>query len=94
MTILSASDWHWLAFYAGTGQCRYSIETAGIGWHWADGLFAIAVSFYILHGAWEIGSQSIDALMDKQLPKSDEELILFRNIFSQLPSFINIQHNK
>lgn len=49
---------------------------AGIGWHWADGLFAIAVSVYILHGAWEIGSQSVDALMDKQLPKSDEELII------------------
>ena len=49
---------------------------AGIGWHWADGLFAIMVSFYILHGAWEIGSQSIDALMDKRLPVAEEELII------------------
>jgi len=49
---------------------------AGFGWHWADGLFAIVVSFYILHGAWEIGAQSIDALMDKQLPQAEQELVL------------------
>lgn len=53
-----------------------ALVLSGFGWYWADGLFAIAVSFYILHGAWEIGKQSIDALMDKQLPKSEEEQIL------------------
>jgi ferrous-iron efflux pump FieF len=58
------------------GAVLLALILAGFGWHWADGLFAIAVSFYILHGAWEIGAQSVDALMDKQLPKSDEELIL------------------
>lgn len=58
------------------GAVLLAIILAGIGWHWADGVFAIVVSFYILHGAWEIGSQSVDALMDKQLPKSDEELII------------------
>ena len=53
-----------------------AILLAGYGWHWADGVFAIAVSLYILQGAWEIGTQSIDALMDKQLPQEDQELIL------------------
>ncbi|WP_413700093.1 cation diffusion facilitator family transporter [Psychromonas sp. KJ10-10] len=54
----------------------FALILAAIGWHWADGLFAIVVSFYILHGAWEIGSQSVDALMDKQIPSSEEELII------------------
>jgi len=58
------------------GAVLLALIFASIGWHWADGVFAIVVSFYILHGAWEIGSQSVDALMDKQLPKSDEELIV------------------
>lgn len=58
------------------GAVLLAIILASIGWHWADGVFAIVVSFYILHGAWEIGSQSVDALMDKQLPQSDEELII------------------
>lgn len=53
-----------------------AIILAGIGWHWADGLFAIVVSFYIFYGAWEIGRQSIDALMDRQLPQSEQELII------------------
>ena len=53
-----------------------AIVLAGYGWAWADGVFAIIVSIYILHGAWQIGLQSVDALMDKQLPKEDEELIL------------------
>lgn len=47
-----------------------------MGWHWADGFFAILVSFYILHSAWEIASLSINSLMDKQLPKSEEEKII------------------
>jgi len=58
------------------GAVLLAIVLASIGWHWADGLFAIIVSFYILHGAWEIGAQSINALMDKQLPKLEQELII------------------
>ena len=58
------------------GAVLLAIVLAGYGWDWADGVFAIAVSLYILHGAWEIGTQSIDALMDKQLPQEDQELIL------------------
>ena len=53
-----------------------ALVLAGMGWYWADGVFAIAVSIYILYGAWAIGVQSIDALMDKQLPSSEEELIV------------------
>ena len=58
------------------GAVLLAIVLASYGWKWADGVFAIAVSLYILQGAWEIGTQSIDALMDKQLPQEDQELIL------------------
>lgn len=73
---IKADSMHYRTDIFMNGAVLLALILAGIGWHWADGLFAIAVSFYILHGAWEIGSQSIDALMDKQLPKSDEELII------------------
>lgn len=73
---IKADSMHYRTDIFMNGAVLLALILAGIGWHWADGLFAIVVSFYILHGAWEIGSQSIDALMDKQLPKSDEELIL------------------
>ncbi|MCP4323900.1 MAG: cation diffusion facilitator family transporter [Psychromonas sp.] len=73
---IKADSMHYRTDIFMNGAVLLALILAGIGWHWADGLFAIAVSIYILHGAWEIGSQSIDALMDKQLPKSDEELIV------------------
>ncbi|MGJ8580857.1 MAG: cation diffusion facilitator family transporter [Psychromonas sp.] len=60
------------------GSVLLAIILASYGWHWADGVFAIAVSLFILYGAWEIGVQSIDALMDKQLPQEDQELIIKR----------------
>ncbi|RBW41374.1 divalent metal cation transporter FieF [Psychromonas sp. B3M02] len=60
------------------GSVLLAIILASYGWHWADGVFAIGVSLFILYGAWEIGIQSIDALMDKQLPQEDEELIIKR----------------
>ena len=73
---IKADSMHYRTDIFMNGAVLLALILAGLGWHWADGLFAIAVSFYILHGAWEIGSQSVDALMDKQLPKSDEELII------------------
>ena len=73
---IKADSLHYRTDVFMNGAVLLALILAGIGWHWADGLFAIIVSFYILHGAWEIGSLSINALMDKQLPKSDQELII------------------
>ncbi|PKF63024.1 divalent metal cation transporter FieF [Psychromonas sp. psych-6C06] len=73
---IKADSLHYRTDIFMNGAVLLALILAGLGWHWADGLFAIMVSFYILHGAWEIGAQSIDALMDKQLPKSDQELII------------------
>ena len=75
-TAIRADSLHYRTDIALNGAVLLALILAGLGWHWADGVFAIAVSFYILHGAWEIGTLSIDALMDKQLPKSDEEKIV------------------
>ncbi|MCW8996541.1 MAG: cation diffusion facilitator family transporter, partial [Psychromonas sp.] len=73
---IKADSLHYRTDIALNGAVLCALILAGLGWHWADGVFAIAVSLYILHGAWEIGAQSIDALMDKQLPKSEEEQIV------------------
>ena len=73
---IKADSLHYRTDIALNGAVLLSLILSGLGWYWADGLFAIAVSLYILHGAWEIGTQSVDALMDKQLPKSEEEQII------------------
>jgi len=73
---IKADSMHYRTDIFMNGAVLAALILASFGWHWADGLFAIVVSFYILHGAWEIGTQSIDALMDKQLPLQEEELIM------------------
>jgi len=41
------------------------------GWQLADPLFAIAISFYILHGAYEVGMAAYHVLMDRELSDDD-----------------------
>lgn len=74
--VIKADSLHYRTDIALNGAVLLAIILADFGWYWADGLFAIAVSLYILHGAWEIGSQSVDSLMDKQLPKTEVEQII------------------
>jgi ferrous-iron efflux pump FieF len=48
---------------------------AEFGWTLADPLFAIAISFYILNGAYEVGIQAYHVLMDRELPDEDRAKI-------------------
>jgi ferrous-iron efflux pump FieF len=45
------------------------------GWSGFDPVFAIVISLYILHSAWEIGHESAQALMDHELPDEDRQRI-------------------
>ncbi|MHA1598622.1 MAG: cation diffusion facilitator family transporter [Alphaproteobacteria bacterium] len=47
-----------------------------LGWLLADPLFALAIAAYIFHGAWEVGSQSLHLLMDRELPDEDRQRIV------------------
>jgi len=44
-------------------------------WEYADPLFAIGISIYIVWGAWRIGMQALNLLMDKELPQEDRDRI-------------------
>jgi len=46
-----------------------------LGWELADPLFAIAISFYILHGAYEVGMAAYHVLMDRELSDDDRAKI-------------------
>lgn len=41
-----------------------------------DAWIAIGIAFYLLHGAYEIGSESLNSLMDKELPPEQHDNIL------------------
>jgi len=41
----------------------------------ADPLFALGIAAYIIYSAWQIAAQSLDQLMDRELPDTDRERI-------------------
>jgi ferrous-iron efflux pump FieF len=49
--------------------------STSMGLGFADPLIALAIAAYILHGAWEIGAESYDMLMDRELPDDDRTTI-------------------
>jgi len=49
--------------------------TSQFGWVLADPLFAIAISFYILQGAYEVGIAAYHVLMDRELSDADRAKI-------------------
>jgi len=45
------------------------------GWLFVDPLIAVAIALYIFRGAWEIGTKSLDLLMDHELPENERKRI-------------------
>ncbi len=45
------------------------------GWQQFDALFALAIAVFILYSAWHIIRESIDLLMDHELPDADKQKI-------------------
>ena len=48
---------------------------AEMGWQMADPLLAIAISFYILHGAYAVGIAAYHVLMDREVSAEDRQRI-------------------
>ncbi len=48
-----------------------ALVLSAYGWYWVDGLATILISCYILYSAYEIGFESIQMLLDHELPSDD-----------------------
>jgi ferrous-iron efflux pump FieF len=49
---------------------------AGLGWTWADPLFALGIACYIVKGAWDVFSLSFQNLMDREFDDAEREQIM------------------
>ncbi|MGL6515036.1 cation efflux pump FieF [Aeromonas hydrophila] len=58
------------------GGVLLALVLAGQGWDWADGLFAILIGLFLLWGALHIGYESVQALLDRQLPAEEQARIM------------------
>ncbi len=52
-----------------------ALVLAAKGWGGFDALFALGIAFFILYSAWGILSQSLNDLMDRELPLSERDAI-------------------
>ena len=60
------------------------------GWLLADPVFALLISVYIIHSAWQIVKQSLDQLMDREL--SDDDRRKIKQIVEDQPGIMG-QHD-
>ena len=51
------------------------VLTARLGWLLADPLFALAIAAYIIYGAWRLGREAMDLVMDRELADDDRQRI-------------------
>ncbi|MFM5840587.1 cation efflux pump FieF [Aeromonas rivipollensis] len=58
------------------GGVLVALVLAGQGWYWADGLFAILIGLFLVWGAVQIGYESVQALLDRQLPEEEQARIM------------------
>lgn len=58
------------------GGVLLALALAGQGWYWADGLFAILIGLLLLWGAGHIGYESVQVLLDRQLPAEEQARIM------------------
>lgn len=75
-TAITADSLH----YAGDLLMNGSVIAAlllseNMGWDFADPVFAIIISIYIIYGAWQIGGMAFDKLMDKEFPEEEKKKI-------------------
>ncbi len=47
-----------------------------MGYLWADGMFAVLIGFFILHGAYVIGMEAASTLVDKSLTPRENQAVM------------------
>jgi ferrous-iron efflux pump FieF len=74
-TAIKADALHYRTDLLVNGTVIVALWLSVQGWPGFDPLFAIAIAIYILSSAWEIVRQSLDHLMDRELPNVEREKI-------------------
>jgi ferrous-iron efflux pump FieF len=74
-TAIKADALHYRTDFLLNGSVILALWLTAHGWGGFDALFAIGIALYILYSAWSIIRQSLDDLMDRELPVSEREAI-------------------
>lgn len=74
-TAIKADALHYRTDLLVNGSVILALWLSVQGWAGFDALFALGIAAYILYSAWEIVRQSLDHLMDRELPDAEREQI-------------------
>jgi ferrous-iron efflux pump FieF len=85
-TAIKADALHYKTDLLVNGSVIIALLLSFYGWHHFDALFAIAIAIFILFSAWQIIRESIDLLMDHELPEEEKQKI--KDIVNQHPRAI------
>jgi ferrous-iron efflux pump FieF len=76
-TAVRADRAHYVGDLAGNLAVILGIALASLfGWLWADPVFALGVAGLLLYSAFTVGRDSLDQLMDRELPDDDRARII------------------
>ncbi len=76
-TAIRADRAHYVGDLVGNMAVILGIAMAGLfGWLWADPVFALGVAGMLLYSAFTVGRDSLDQLMDRELPDDDRSRII------------------
>ena len=85
-TAIKADALHYKTDLLVNGSVIVALLLAFYGWSYFDALFAIGIALFILYSAWEFVRESIDLLMDHELP--DEERTKIEQVIANHPDAI------
>jgi len=74
-TAIKADRLHYKTDLLVNGSVIVALLLSFYGWSGFDAVFAFGIAVYILYSAWEIVKDSIDLLMDHELPDEEREKI-------------------
>lgn len=74
-TAIKADALHYRSDFLVNGSVIVALLLAVNGWEGFDALFAMGIAIYILYSSWSIVRQSLDDLMDRELPGEERSAI-------------------
>ncbi|WP_427976620.1 cation diffusion facilitator family transporter [Agarivorans sp.] len=75
-TVIKADSMHYAMDIYMNAAVLVALLLSRFGWYWADGLFAVLIALYICYGALGIAKESVQNLLDRQLPESFQIQVL------------------
>ena len=82
-TAVEADSLHYLSDVAMNGGILLALLGAAYGWLWLDGLAGFLIGLYVLRAAWQVGHQSVQLLLDREMSADVRHVIA--NIVAEHP---------